>query len=110
MGAVIGFGLVATGADSVHWSQCLDIGLSWIVTPIIADFIEWVADFEFEGYKTTNLEMETAVIYGLCEALGHKACSVSAVMANRRSQSVGTYGVVVEDMVLRLFERLISSL
>jgi uridine phosphorylase len=40
------------------------------------------------GLKTakqgiTNIEMETAGIYGLCQLLGHKAISINAIMANR---------------------------
>lgn len=42
VGAVIGFGLVATGSRSVHWGQCIDIGLSWIVTPIIAGILAFI--------------------------------------------------------------------
>lgn len=74
------------------------------------NFIDWVSGFEFNGLKTTNLEMETAAIYGLCESLGHKACSISAVMANRCKDAVGSYGTVVQDMVSQLFECLIDKL
>ncbi len=42
VGAIIGFGLVATGVDSVHWSACINIGLSWIVTPIIAGIVAFI--------------------------------------------------------------------
>jgi uridine phosphorylase len=31
----------------------------------------------------TNLDMETAGIYGLSSVLGHKAISISAILANR---------------------------
>jgi uridine phosphorylase len=40
-------------------------------------------DFEFDGSKITNLEMETAAIYGLSALLGHHAISLSAIVANR---------------------------
>lgn len=39
--------------------------------------------FEFERSKITNLEMETAAIYGLSALLGHNALSLSAIVANR---------------------------
>ena len=45
-------------------------------------------NFEFEGSKITNLEMETAAIYGLSALLGHNALSLSAIVANR---SNGTF-------------------
>lgn len=40
-------------------------------------------DFHFNQIKVTNLEMETAAIYGLSKLLGHKACSMNAILANR---------------------------
>lgn len=40
-------------------------------------------NFEFNGEKITNLEMETAAIYGLSKLLGHKAVSMNAIVANR---------------------------
>lgn len=39
--------------------------------------------FNYEGHKITNLEMETAAIYGLSKLLGHKALSINAIIANR---------------------------
>ena len=40
-------------------------------------------NFSFEGVKVTNFEMETSVIYGLAKLLGHEACSLNAIIANR---------------------------
>lgn len=42
-----------------------------------------MTDFRFQNLKITNLEMETAAIYGLSKLLGHKACSMNAILANR---------------------------
>ena len=42
-------------------------------------------NFYFEGNKITNLEMETAAIYGLSALLGHNALSLNAIIANRAS-------------------------
>ena len=39
--------------------------------------------FEYNGIQITNLEMETAAIYGLAALLGHKAISLNAIIANR---------------------------
>lgn len=44
-----------------------------------------IDSFEYEGLKATNLEMETAAIYGLCKLLGHKALSLNAIVANRKN-------------------------
>ena len=40
-------------------------------------------NFEFEGNRITNLEMETAAIYGLGALLGHECLSLNAIIANR---------------------------
>ncbi|MDG1039278.1 MAG: nucleoside phosphorylase [Polaribacter sp.] len=42
-----------------------------------------IDSFNFEGTKITNLEMETSAIYGLAKLLGHNACSMNAIIANR---------------------------
>lgn len=42
-----------------------------------------IDDFEYDGIKITNLEMETSAIYGLSRLLGHRACSMNAIIGNR---------------------------
>ena len=42
-----------------------------------------ISDFNFEGSKITNLEMETAGIYAMSSLLGHRAISLNAILANR---------------------------
>ncbi|MBP4137132.1 nucleoside phosphorylase [Flavobacterium geliluteum] len=42
-------------------------------------------NFDFDGNRITNLEMETAAIYGLSALLGHNALSLNAIIANRAS-------------------------
>ncbi len=45
-------------------------------------------NFNFEGTRITNLEMETAAIYGLGKLMGHHCLSLNAIIANR---SNGTF-------------------
>ncbi|MBS9774186.1 MAG: nucleoside phosphorylase [Tenacibaculum sp.] len=42
-----------------------------------------IDNFNFNGVRVTNLEMETSAIYGLSKLLGHNACSMNAIIANR---------------------------
>ena len=44
--------------------------------------------FQFMENRITNLEMETAAIYGLSKLLGHQALSLNAIIANR---ATGTF-------------------
>ena len=46
-----------------------------------------IDSFEFEGKRITNLEMETAAIYGLGKLLGHNTCSLNCIIANRANGS-----------------------
>jgi uridine phosphorylase len=45
--------------------------------------LEQFRSFSYEGQRITNLEMETAGIYALSKALGHKALSINVILANR---------------------------
>lgn len=47
-------------------------------------------NFKFEDSRITNLEMETAAIYGLSALLGHNALSLNAIIANRANGTFST--------------------
>ncbi len=63
--------------------------------------------FNYNGIKVTNLEMETSAIYGLSKLLGHNACSMNAIIANRAN---GTFsknpGDVVADLIVYTLDKL----
>ncbi|STX51793.1 purine nucleoside phosphorylase II [Legionella busanensis] len=46
------------------------------------NFTEYLASFPFK-IPLTNLEMETAALYGLSKMLGHRCCSINVAIANR---------------------------
>jgi len=54
---------------------------------------------QWNGLQVTNFEMETAGIYGLSKLLGHRACSISAIVANR---AAGTFSVKSDETIDRL--------
>ena len=68
-----------------------------------------IDSFNFNGNKITNLEMETSAIYGLSKLLGHNACSINAIIANRAN---GTFsnnpGKVVADLIEYTLEKLVD--
>lgn len=68
-----------------------------------------IDSFTFKGMHATNLEMETAAIYGLSELLGHNAVSLNAIVANRRN---GTFSVdpykAVEKLILFALNKIIE--
>lgn len=46
-----------------------------------------ITNFQYQNLRITNLEMETSAIYGLSKLLGHKACSMNCIIANRVTQT-----------------------
>ena len=68
-----------------------------------------IDSFNFKEHRITNLEMETSAIYGLSKLLGHKACSINAIIANRAN---GTFsknpGKVVADLIAYALEKLVD--
>jgi uridine phosphorylase len=46
---------------------------------------EKLTSFRYKKKKITNLEMETATMYGMAKLLGHRAISMNAIVANRAS-------------------------
>ena len=48
-----------------------------------ASFNDKLATFDHDGLVITNMEMETAAIYGMARLLGHRAVSLNAIIANR---------------------------
>lgn len=66
-------------------------------------------NFNFNGIRMTNLEMETAGIYGLSKLLGHECLSLNAIIANRAN---GTFSnnpyQVVEDLIDYTLDKLIQ--
>ena len=64
-------------------------------------------NFKFEGNRITNLEMETAAIYGLSKLLGHNTLSLNAIIANR---ATGTFSEdpykAVDELIKYTLEKL----
>ena len=64
-------------------------------------------NFTVEERRITNLEMETAAIYGLSSLLGHNALSLNAIIANRAS---GTFSEdpykAVDELIVYTLDKL----
>jgi uridine phosphorylase len=58
-------------------------------------------NFNFNGVKIANFEMETSAIFGLAKLMGHEAISLNAVIANR---VLGTFsknpGTVIKNLII----------
>ena len=68
-----------------------------------------LANFSYNGMSITNMEMETAGIYGLSKLLGHKALSMNAIIANRATgEFTKDPKKVVEDLIIYCLERIVQ--
>jgi len=65
------------------------------------DFYSKIASFSYADKTITNLEMETAGIYGLAKLLGHKAVSMNAVLANRATGAFSASPQKTVDNLIR---------
>jgi uridine phosphorylase len=65
--------------------------------------------FNYNGIKMTNLEMETAAIYGLGRLLGHNCLSLNAIIANR---ATGTFSEdpykAVDELIIYTLNKLVE--
>ncbi|MCR9228180.1 MAG: nucleoside phosphorylase [Flavobacteriaceae bacterium] len=70
------------------------------LVPSIQDFNDKLAGFSHQNTRITNLEMETAGIYGLAKLLGHRAVSLNAILANRATGEFSEQGhKTVEELI-----------
>ena len=72
--------------------------------------LEKLADFNLNGLRCTNFEMETAGIYGLANLLGHQAISFNALIANRATQEFSSNPKKTVEQLIELVLDRISKL
>ncbi len=74
-----------------------------------ADLNNKIDSFNHNDIRITNLEMETSAIYGLSKLLGHNACSMNAIIANRAN---GTFSEnpskVVDELIQYTLNKLVE--
>jgi uridine phosphorylase len=76
------------------------------VMPQLMDIIQ---KFNSAGQRITNLEMETAGIYGLAASLGHKALSYNVILANRVTQTFSQQPAKIMDHYIKqLLDKIIA--
>ena len=79
------------------------------LSPKFPTMNEQLRKFSYESLNIINYEMETSALYGLSRLLGHKACTVCAVVANRYANSFSkNYKPVISNLIDKVLERLTS--
>lgn len=64
--------------------------------------VELLSNFSSGNQRITNLEMETAGIYALAKAMGHKAISVNAILASRVKFEFSNNPAKIIDQAIQL--------
>ncbi len=77
------------------------------LTPADKTINEKLQGFGYEDIPMTNLEMETAAIYGLSALFGHEALSLNAIIANRAN---GTFSDNPEEAIENLIQEVLAVL
>lgn len=71
------------------------------------DLNQRLAQFEHEGYRVANYEMESAPLAGLAALMGHRAMTVCCVIAGRASGEMNTdYKPSMEALIDTVLDRL----
>lgn len=66
-----------------------------------------LGSFEFQKLQITNFEMETSALFGLSKMLGHNACTICTIIANRIAKQYSKdYKVSVDNLINLVLERL----
>lgn len=68
---------------------------------------EKIESFEWNGYRITNFEMESAALAGLSAHLGHRALTVCMVIANRIAKEANTgYKNQIDDLIQIVLDKI----
>jgi len=74
------------------------------------DLNEKLTNFNYKGKTITNMEMETAAMYGLSKLMGHKSLSMNAIIANRETgEFTSKPYVLVDNLIEYTLNRLTAN-
>jgi uridine phosphorylase len=74
------------------------------------DFLKRITAFRYEDLRITNMEMETAGIFGLAALMGHSAASLNCILANRAGGTFSQQPTQTIDRMIRYgLERLVRT-
>ena len=66
-----------------------------------------IQQFNYNGRKITNYEMESAPLQGFAKMLGHKAMTVCSIIANRMNHdATPNYKTAINDLIATVLERI----
>jgi len=71
--------------------------------------LDSIRNFNHNGRRITNLEMETSGIYGLANSLGHQALSFNVILANRANHVFSMQPAeIMEHYIKQILQRIVK--
>ena len=68
---------------------------------------EKIRNFEYQGLRIANFEMESSALTGLARLMGHKALTVCMVVANRTRKEASTeYRRQIDELIVKVLDRI----
>ena len=68
---------------------------------------EKIENFEYEGMRVCNFEMESSALAGLASILGHRAMTCCMVIANRFAHNMNTeYKNTIDSLIEKVLDRI----
>lgn len=73
------------------------------------DLIDRLVDFDFNGNKIQNLEMETSALFGLSKLFGHHALTLCVAIANRNRHDYNPdYKSAIKKLIELALEKIVA--
>jgi len=74
----------------------------------IEDLQQKMLNFDHNGIKITNFEMETSALYGLGKLMGHNCLTLCTILANRATNQRSTnYKSSIENLIVQALDKLV---
>ena len=74
----------------------------------IEDLQQKMLNFNHNGIKITNFEMETSALYGLGKLMGHNCLTLCTILANRATNQRSTnYKSSIENLIVQALDKLV---
>ena len=71
------------------------------------DIIFTNIDFNYDGNKIANFEMESSALYFLGQSLGHNTLTICAIIGNRINKTQSSdYKSTVDKLIIEILERI----
>lgn len=77
------------------------------LNPFMPDLNSLLSSFKYNDKRITNFEMETSALFGLSKLLGHDACTICVIIANRVIKAYSkNHKAAVNSLIIHVLEGL----